>query len=237
LRVFLWDALDALDKFHDIEQQLSNENYAADCEQAKVMIEDHKKLSRKITTSPIHQLDKQGQKLLKRINGSALNCDSDSGFSGSTGGAGLSGNADFQSAAPRIHSLNEKLHETYQELKTMWQNKKVKLEQCYHLCVFQLDANKMFDWIKQNHLHFVSSCTEIGSNQREAIDLQENHRNFTTNSMNVYMNVHRVMLHAHRMLESGHYAADDIRAISNSLDCDWKHFAYSLDKRRSVFCV
>ena len=46
------------------------------------MIEDHKKLSRKITTSPIHQLDKQGQKLLKRINGSALNCDSDSGFSG-----------------------------------------------------------------------------------------------------------------------------------------------------------
>lgn len=33
---FLWDALDALDKFHDIEQQLSNENYAADCEQAKV---------------------------------------------------------------------------------------------------------------------------------------------------------------------------------------------------------
>ena len=67
---------------------------------------------------------------------------------GSTGGAGLSGNADFQSAAPRIHSLNEKLHETYQELKTMWQNKKVKLEQCYHLCVFQLDANKVFISIK-----------------------------------------------------------------------------------------
>jgi len=44
------------------------------------MIEDHVKLKKKITNSPIEQLDLQGQKLLKRINGS--NCDADSGFSG-----------------------------------------------------------------------------------------------------------------------------------------------------------
>ncbi len=55
----------------------------------------------------------------------------------------LSGNADFQSAAPRIHSLNEKLHESYRELKSLWQERKVKLEQCYQLCMFQLDANKV----------------------------------------------------------------------------------------------
>ena len=45
----------------------------------------------------------------------------------------------------------------------------------------------MFDWIKQNHLHFVTSCTEIGSNQRQAGELQENHRNFATNSMVLLM--------------------------------------------------
>lgn len=44
------------------------------------MIEDHMKLKKKIMNSPIEQLDTQGQKLLKRINGN--NCDADSGFSG-----------------------------------------------------------------------------------------------------------------------------------------------------------
>lgn len=40
------------------------------------------KLKKTITSAPIEQLDAQGQKLLKRINGS--NCDADSGFSGTT---------------------------------------------------------------------------------------------------------------------------------------------------------
>lgn len=46
------------------------------------MIEEHKKISRKISSSPIEVLDKQGCSLLKRINGGNGNCDSDSGFSG-----------------------------------------------------------------------------------------------------------------------------------------------------------
>lgn len=44
------------------------------------MIENHVKLKKKIIHAPIEQLDTQGHKLLKRINGS--NGDADSGFSG-----------------------------------------------------------------------------------------------------------------------------------------------------------
>ena len=40
------------------------------------------------------------------------------------------------------------------------------------------------------------------------------------------------MLVANRMLEAGHYAADDIRAISANLDLEWKIFAAALDERR-----
>ena len=48
----------------------------------------------------------------------------------------------------------------------------------------------------------------------------------------VYVNVHRVMLVANRLLESGHYASDGIRAISANLDLEWKIFAAALDERR-----
>lgn len=55
----------------------------------------------------------------------------------------LSGNADFQSAVPRIHSLVEKLHGTRHQLLKMWHMRKTKLEQCYQLRLFQQDANKV----------------------------------------------------------------------------------------------
>jgi len=40
------------------------------------------------------------------------------------------------------------------------------------------------------------------------------------------------MLVANRLLETGHYAADEIRAISAKLDLEWKVFAGALDERR-----
>ncbi|XP_076823491.1 triple functional domain protein-like isoform X2 [Clavelina lepadiformis] len=232
---FIWDALDVLDKLHDIESQLLSDKFAQDQEGAKVMIEEHIKLKKRITSAPIEQLDSQGQKLLKRINGN--NCDADSGFSGSSVGVLLSGNADFQSAVPRIHSLVEKLHGTRHQLLKMWHMRKTKLEQCYQLRLFQQDANKMFEWIKQNRALFVGSCTEIGSSYQQACELQESHRHFATNSMSVYVNVHRVMLVANRMLEAGHYAADDIRAISANLDLEWKIFAAALDERSRLMAL
>ena len=50
------------------------------CDVFQAMSEEHVKLKKVITSAPIEQLDAQGQKLLKRINGN--NCDADSGFSG-----------------------------------------------------------------------------------------------------------------------------------------------------------
>ena len=46
----------------------------------QAMIEEHVKLHNTIKSAPIDELDAQGQRLLKRINGN--HCDADSGFSG-----------------------------------------------------------------------------------------------------------------------------------------------------------
>nr|XP_039274741.1 kalirin-like isoform X3 [Styela clava] len=242
---FIWDALDALDKLHAIEGELSSDEYANTQEEAKAMIENHVKLKKKIIHAPIEQLDTQGHKLLKRINGS--NGDADSGFSvlkaykyymnGSSGGVALSGNSDFQCAAPRIHSLVDKLHNTRHRLHNMWHLRKVKLDQCFQLRLFEQDANKMFDWIKLNRTAFITKCSEIGTTHQQTAELQEQHRQFATNSMSVYVNVHRVMSVANRLLETGHYASDDIRRISANLDREWKIFAAALDERSHLLVL
>uniref|UniRef100_H2XVV8 DH domain-containing protein n=1 Tax=Ciona intestinalis TaxID=7719 RepID=H2XVV8_CIOIN len=231
---FIRDALDVLDKLYSIEHQLTTDVYAADQETAKQMTDDHIKLQKKITNAPIEQLEAQGNKLLKRINGS--HCDADSGFSGSSNGV-VSGNSDFQSTIPRIHSLLEKLRATRNRLQNIWHMRKTKLEQCYQLRLFQHDANKMFDWIKQNRTLFIGTCNDIGNSQQQASDLQESHRHFATNSMSVYVNVHRVMLVANRLLEAGHYAEDEIRGISAKLDLGWKVFAAALDERSRLMAL
>lgn len=73
-------------------------------------------------------------------------------FSDSSGGASLSGNADFQCAAPRIHSLVDKLHNTKHRLHNMWHMRKVKLDQCFQLRIFEQDANKVKLCISPKHL-------------------------------------------------------------------------------------
>jgi len=40
------------------------------------------------------------------------------------------------------------------------------------------------------------------------------------------------MMVANRMLEMGHYANEEIHAISANLDLEWKIFAAALDERR-----
>ena len=40
------------------------------------------------------------------------------------------------------------------------------------------------------------------------------------------------MIVANRLLEAGHYDADEIRSISAKLDLEWKVFAAALDERR-----
>ena len=55
----------------------------------------------------------------------------------------LSGNADFQTAAPQISQLLDNLQATRTHLQQLWTSKKLKLEQCFQLRLFEQDAEKV----------------------------------------------------------------------------------------------
>lgn len=51
---------------------------------------------------------------------------------------------------------------------------------------------------------------------------------------NVYVNINRIMSVANRLVESGHYASQQIKQIASQLEQEWKAFAAALDERSTL---
>ena len=50
----------------------------------------------------------------------------------------------------------------------------------------------------------------------------------------MYVNINRIMSVANRLVESGHYASQQIKQIANQLEQEWKAFAAALDERSTL---
>lgn len=57
---------------------------------------------------------------------------------------------------------------------------------------------------------------------------------FLSEKQNVYVNINRIMSVGNRLLESSHYASQQIQQISSQLEQEWKAFAAALDERSTL---
>ncbi|XP_034740990.1 kalirin isoform X1 [Etheostoma cragini] len=227
LEDFMSNAVHLLSRLEDLQEVQSKKEFPADVEGSRRLIDEHTQLKKKVLKAPVEELDRDGQRLLQCIRSS-------DGFSGRNC---ISGSADFQSLVPKVASLLDKLHSTRQHLHQMWHVRKLKLDQCFQLRLFEQDAEKMFDWISHNKEVFLQSHTEIGRGYQHAVELQTQHNHFAMNSMNAYVNINRIMSVASRLAEAGHYASTQIKQISSQLDQDWKSFAAALDERSTILAM
>uniref|UniRef100_A0A8C3DN01 Kalirin RhoGEF kinase n=1 Tax=Corvus moneduloides TaxID=1196302 RepID=A0A8C3DN01_CORMO len=227
LEEFFNSAIHLLSRLEDLQEMLARKEFPVDVEGSRRLIDEHTQLKKKVIKAPVEELDREGQRLLQCIRSS-------DGFSGRNC---IPGSADFQSLVPKITSLLDKLHSTRQHLHQMWHVRKLKLDQCFQLRLFEQDAEKMFDWISHNKELFLQSHTEIGVSYQHALDLQTQHNHFAMNSMNAYVNINRIMSVASRLSEAGHYASQQIKQISSQLDQEWKSFAAALDERSTILAM
>ncbi|KAK3851641.1 hypothetical protein Pcinc_039994, partial [Petrolisthes cinctipes] len=235
---FVWQATELLDQLEDARDELQQGHFAEDAAGAKRAIERHKEMHQRVMTGgAMHDLDLMGQRLLQR-----LNCDEgsgyDSGYSGRDSASSLIlNNPDFQNSIPQILSLMESVHQAQEHVHHLWQHKKMRLDQCFQLRLFEQDAEKMFDWVYHNREEFLVNYVEIGHSYQVSKDLQEAHSQFTIACQKVYMNINRILSVASRLMESGHYAAQHIGNVASKLDQVWKEFAAGLDERSSVLAL
>nr|XP_057902601.1 triple functional domain protein isoform X3 [Doryrhamphus excisus] len=231
---FSGHATQMLARLEEMQETVSRKDFPQDLEGARRMIDEHATLKKKVIKAPIEELDTEGQRLLQRIQSSESSSNRNGGSSGGSGGSSTSSNADTQGLVPRITQLLDKLHSTRQHLHQAWHVRKLQLDQCFQLRLFEQDAEKMFDWIMHNKGLFLAGYTEIGNNHPHAVELQTQHNHFAMNCMNVYVNINRIMSVGNRLLESGHYASHQIKQISGQLEQEWKAFAAALDERSTL---
>ncbi|XP_054596375.2 triple functional domain protein isoform X2 [Nothobranchius furzeri] len=240
---FASDAAQALARLEELQDTLSQRDLPRDLEGARRLMEEHAALKKRATKASIEELDAQGRRLLQRIQShtSGLGTGGESGYGNR--GVGASGDsndhhhglhADAHNLVAKVTALLDKLHGTRQNLQQLWHMRKLKLDQCFQLRLFEQDAEKMFDWIMHNKGLFLTSYTEIGGNHQHAVELQTQHNHFAMNCMNVYVNINRIMSVGNRLLESGHYASQQIQQISSQLEQEWKAFAAALDERSTL---
>ncbi|XP_026139912.1 triple functional domain protein isoform X1 [Carassius auratus] len=213
---FTSNAARILSRLEELQDSVSQRELPSDLDGSRRAIEEHASLKKKVTKAPVEELDTEGQHLLQRIQ------------------CGEKGRGDIQGLAPKVQALLDKLHATRQHLHQSWHMRKVKLDQCFQLRLFQQDAEKMFDWIVHNKGLFLTTYTEIGANHQHVLELQTQHNHFAMNCMNVYVNISRIMSVGNRLLESGHYATQQIQQISGQLEQEWKAFAAALDERSTL---
>ncbi|KAM3929732.1 triple functional domain protein isoform 1-T1 [Leptodactylus fuscus] len=221
---FIGKATHMLSRLEELQEMLGNKELPQDLEGARNMIDSHCQLKKRVTKAPIEDVDIEGQKLMERIQNSES-------FPKKTSS---SGNADLQNFLPKVSTMLDRLHSTRQHLHQVWHHRKLKLDQCFQLRLFEQDADKMFDWIAHNKGLFLTSYSDIGISHNQALELQTQHNHFAMNCMNVYVNINRIMSVANRLVESGHYASMQIRQIANQLEQEWKMFAAALDERSTL---
>ncbi len=122
---FTSNAARILSRLEELQDLVSQRELPSDLDGSRRAMEEHASLKKKVTKAPVEELDTEGQRLLQRIQ------------------CGEKGRGDIQGLAPKVQALLDKLHATRQHLHQSWHMRKVKLDQCFQLRLFQQDAEKV----------------------------------------------------------------------------------------------
>lgn len=170
---FASDAARALARLEELQDTLSQRDLPRDLEGARRLMEEHAALKKRATKASVEELDAQGRRLLQKLQAQATGGGgvNESGYINRLGGAsgdlndhhhGCHTHADAHNLIAKVNGLLEKLHGTRQNLQQLWHMRKLKLDQCFQLRLFEQDAEKVWAPIFHfNHNRFIFQCPPI----------------------------------------------------------------------------
>ncbi|MEQ2199789.1 hypothetical protein XENOCAPTIV_012108, partial [Xenoophorus captivus] len=151
---FASDAARALVRLEELQETLSQRDLPRDLEGARRLMEEHAALKKRATKASIEELDTQGRRLLQRLQSQTAGVGGIGEGGYSNRGVGASGDsndhhlgfhthADAHNLVAKVTALLDKLHGTRQNLQQLWHMRKLKLDQCFQLRLFEQDAEKV----------------------------------------------------------------------------------------------
>lgn len=201
LENFVNQTNDTLSKLNALQIELSTFEQPDTKEACQEAIITHTSTKQRVFGINIEQLVTEGKQLLRVLCGHENNeillapgGTRDSGYSGSES---EKLNCDYFNEASKIKEPMEQLRTSKQKVQSLWQQKKLKLEQCLQLRMFEQDCTQMMEWLNYNNKSVLMNYTDIGQSYASAFDLLQKHEAFHKNcfvsifSLRVY-DTHRV---------------------------------------------
>jgi len=187
LENYLNQANETLLKFGSLQIDLSTFDQPDTKEACQEAIIAHTNTKQRIFGINIEPLINEARQLLKILTGPENNNIDIHLVPGGTRDSGYSGSEadklsyDYFNEANKIKDPMEQLRVSKQKVQNLWQQKKLKLEQCLQLRNFEQDCAQMMEWLSYNNKCVFMNYTDIGHSYTSAFELLQKHEQFHKN--------------------------------------------------------
>ncbi|XP_072931286.1 kalirin isoform X2 [Epargyreus clarus] len=230
LEELMWQAGELLDRLDDLQEDVARADFADDVTGARRAIDAHADINKRLSKVPVDELEAQGERVLQRLEAAEAACSEASGSGGE---------AAFHCGSPgAVRAQLSAVRSAHAHAHKLWQHKKMQLDQCFQLRLFEQDCEKMLEWIVNHRTAFLATYVEIGRSCSAAKRLQEEHARFAAACTGGGRpSVARVTTAARRLADKRHYAEAQITALAHRLERAYKQLSAGLEERSAVLSL
>ncbi|XP_060064415.1 titin-like, partial [Ylistrum balloti] len=188
-----------------------------DVETARHLLQQHQEIKTGILEASKSTLN-QGHILLTRIREMGMHAD-------------LQNRHATTAACYGIEHLLELLQDRRRRLEDIWEQRRIRLEQCFQLCQLDMEVNKVLDWYRTVGSTYLQK-SELGDSFHQVQLLQEDHYRFETQAKHIQQTVVRLVRDADQLLRRANMDAEGVRRRLQTVDRECEDFRNKLDTRR-----
>lgn len=216
---FLYDSMALSTKLDEIRRRLLQDDYATDTSSIREQIHQNNHIKKWIVKAPIEILEEESNRVLDVIRDSC-HCDNDDELS-----------SEGLNALHQVRSMMETLFNQRTTLKELWQGRRDRLEKCLQFNIFKQDAETMLSWVQENRAEYLETYSDIGEDLESVEDLEEDHKQFEANCVEVQSKIDRVKQVGQRLQDVAFHDVDMIDAQVRKLEDEWKKLLIAVEKR------
>ncbi|XP_073951079.1 trio Rho guanine nucleotide exchange factor isoform X3 [Choristoneura fumiferana] len=231
LEELMWQAGELLDRLDDLQEDVARADFADDVTGARRAIDAHADINKRLAKVPVDELEAQGERVLQRLEAAEAACSEASGSGGEVAAFHCGSPAAVRAQLTAVRSAHAHAHK-------LWQHKKIQLDQCFQLRLFEQDCEKMLEWIVNHRTAFLATYVEIGRSCAGAKRHQEEHARFAAACTGGGRpSVARVTTAARRLADKRHYAEAQITGLAHRLERAYKQLSAGLEERSAVLSL
>ncbi|XP_053624403.1 kalirin isoform X1 [Plodia interpunctella] len=231
LEDLMWQAGELLDRLDDLQEDVARADFADDVTGARRAIDAHADISKRLAKVPVDELEAQGERVVQRLEAAEAACAEASGSGGDAAAFHCGSASGVRAQLAAVRSAHAHAHK-------LWQHKKMQLDQCFQLRLFEQDCEKMLEWIVNHRTAFLATYVEIGRSCTAAKRLQEEHARFAAACTGGGRpSVARVTTAARRLADKRHYAEAHITQLAHRLERAYKQLSAGLEERSAVLSL